>query len=79
MYKLSRDMENMNSYRPEMLLRTAPKVKMKIDFIDKERVRLSPYYMSNQLIWDKIDSSIQTSKPMLEFSNKLRVIDLSEV
>ena len=79
MYKLSRDMENMNSYRPEMLLRTAPKVKMKIDFTDKERVRLSPYYMSNQLIWDKIDSSIQTSKTMLEFSNKLRVIDLSEV
>ena len=51
---------------------------MKIDFTDKERVRHSPYYMSNQL-WDKIDSSIQTSKTMLEFSNKLRVIDLSKL
>ena len=29
MYKLSQDNENVNRYRPEMILRTAPKVKMK--------------------------------------------------
>ena len=38
MYKLSRDVENVNMYRPERVLRTAPKVKMKIDFTDKEWV-----------------------------------------
>ena len=48
MYKLSQDNENVNRYRPEMILRTAPKVKMKKD---KERVRRSPYYIGNQL-WD---------------------------
>ena len=42
MYKLSQDNENVNRYRPEMILRTAPKVKMKIEFTDKERVRRSP-------------------------------------
>ena len=52
MYKLSRDVENVNMYRPERVLRTAPKVKMKIDFTDKERVRRSPYYIGNWL-WDR--------------------------
>ena len=43
-YKLSRDVENVNTYRPERVLRTAPKVKMKTEFRNKERVRRSPYY-----------------------------------
>ena len=38
-----------------------PKVKMKIDFTDKERVRRSPYYLCNQL-WDKLDHSVQLSE-----------------
>ena len=38
MYKLSQDAENVNDYRPHMVLRTAPKVKMKLDYTDKERV-----------------------------------------
>ena len=41
MYKLSREGENRN-YHPEILLRTGPKVKMKIAFTDKERVLRSP-------------------------------------
>ena len=75
MYKLSQNFENVNNYRPEMLLRTAPKVKMKIEFTDKERVRRSPYHLCSQL-WDKIDSSTQTSKNIVEFSRKLRAIDV---
>ena len=35
MYKLSQEAENVNTYRPEVMLRTGPKVKMKIDFTDK--------------------------------------------
>ena len=76
MYKLSREKENVNTYRPEMLLRTAPKVKSKIEFTDKEKVRRSPYYMCNQL-WDKIDSGVQTANSMLEFTKGLWSIDLS--
>ena len=75
MYKLSQNFENVNNYRPEMLLRTAPKVKMKIEFTDKERVRRSPYHLCSQL-WDKIDSSTQASKNIVEFSRKLRAIDV---
>ena len=38
MYKMSLVEENVNDYRPEMLLRTGPNVNMKIDFTDRERV-----------------------------------------
>ena len=71
-------MENVNTYRPERILRTAPKVKMKIEFTDKERVRRSLYYMCNQL-WDKLDSEVQCSDNVFEFANRPRAIDLSDI
>ena len=77
MYKLSLDVENIDTYRPEMLLRTSPKVKMKVPFIDKERVRRSPYYQCNR-IWEKLDSDIQLSKSMFEFKNNLKKLDLRD-
>ena len=76
MYKLSKVEENVNRYRPEILLRTGPKVKMKIDFTDRERVLRSPYYVCNRL-WDKLDNEIQHSENVVEFKNKLRKLDLS--
>ena len=76
MYKLSKDAENVNTYRPEMMLRTAPKVKMKIQFTDKERVRRSPYYLCHQL-WDNIDSQVQTAINMYEFTKGILLKDLS--
>ena len=63
-------------YRPDILLRTGPKVKMKLAFTDKERVLRSPYYMCNRL-WDKLDSTIQLSKDIFEFKSNLKKIDLS--
>ena len=48
MYKLSKDPENVNAYRPEIMLRTGPRVKMKLAFTDKDRVCRSPY-LCNQL------------------------------
>ena len=42
MYKLSKDERNVDRYRPEMMLRTGPKVKMKIAFTSKERVLRRP-------------------------------------
>ena len=68
----------MNDYRPERVLRTAPKVKMKVDFTDKERVRRSPYYKCNRL-WDKLDSSIQTSCNIIEFTRRLHGISLIDL
>ena len=78
MYKLSEVEDNVNRYRPEILLRTGPKVKMKVDFTDRERVLRSPYYVSNRL-WDKLDSEIQHSETIVEFKNKLRRLDLSQL
>ena len=78
MYKLSQDNENVNRYRPEMIQCTAPKVKMKIEFTDKEWVRRSPYYIGNQL-WDKLDSLVQTAKTILGFSNLLRTLGIEEL
>ena len=78
MYKLSRDAENVNTYRPEVTLRTGPKVKMKIAFTDKERVCKSPYYLCNNLL-NKLDSSIQRSKNIYEFKDQLKRVDLTEM
>ena len=78
MYKLSKDENNVEQYRPEMLLRTGPKVKMKIVFTNKERVLRSPYYVCNRL-WDKLDSSVQMAKGVVEFNNLLKRMDLTEL
>ena len=75
MYKLSLDIENVDTRRPEMVLRTGPKVKMKVPFTEKERVKRSPFYVSNRL-WDKMDSNVQTLKSMLEFKNYVKKMDL---
>ena len=77
-YKQSKDPENVNTYRPGIVLRTGPKVKMKLAFTDKDRVYKSPYYLCNQL-WNKLDSKIQLSTSLIEFRESLKKIDLSEL
>ena len=64
MYKLSKVGENVNTYRPGMILHTGPNVKMKVDFTDRERVVRSPYYVCSR-IWDNLDSDIQYSATMI--------------
>ena len=78
MYKLSLKDENLDKYRPDRILRTHPKVKMKVDFTDKERVRRSPYYLGNQF-WDKLDVNVQLSKNLLLFGNEIKKIDVSNL
>ena len=78
MYKLSKIKDNVNEIRHDRLLRTSPKVKMKIPFTDKERVLRSPYYKCNTL-WDRLSSDIQLSENMFEFKAKLRKLDMSEI
>ena len=62
MYKLriSKDPQNVNTYRHEITLCNGPKVKMKLAFTCKDSVCRSPYYLCNQL-WNKLDSNIQLS------------------
>ena len=51
MYKYSQREEYVEQYKPQMELRTRPKVKMKLRNTKKERVLHSPYYLANKL-WD---------------------------
>ena len=69
-YKLSLDDANVNMYRPERMLRTGPKVKMKVPFTDKERVLRSPYYTGTRL-WDSLECNVQHSACMHDFKNAL--------
>ena len=55
----------MNNYRPEMLLRTGPKVKIKIAFTDKTRVLCSSYCKCNRL-WDQLDGVTQMLRNISE-------------
>ena len=78
MYKISKEESNIKRYRPEMLLQTGPKVKMKIAFTNKERVLRSPFYLCNKL-WDKLDSKVQLAKIVVEFKNILNKMDLTDI
>ena len=78
MYKLSREAENVNTYRPEVMLRTGPKVKMKIDFTDKDRVCRSPYYLCNKM-WNKLNSSVQRADTLYAFKKHLKKMDLTGI
>ena len=58
MYRLSHIACNIDRYRPNRVLRTGPKVNMKIGFTGKERVHQSPFYLCKRL-WDKLEADIQ--------------------
>ena len=77
-YKLSQEEENVNMYRPEIVLRTGPKVKMKVEFTNKQRVQSSPYHMCVKL-WDKLDMATQLSNNIYEFKQKIHAMDLSDL
>ena len=73
MYKLSLDENNVNTHRPDITLRTGPKVKMKVVFTDKERVRRSSYYIGSRL-WDTLGSDVQRSLSMFELKNVVKKV-----
>ena len=51
---------------------------MKVDFTDKERVRRSPYYLCNNL-WDKLESMVQKSNTIFEFTRYLGYLNMPEL
>ena len=65
---------NLNTRRPDRILRTGPKVKMKVMFTDKERVLRSPYYVGNR-VWDLLDADVQRSNTMFEFKNVIKKME----
>ena len=68
----------MNNYQPEIMLRTGAKIKIKVEFTDKQRVYRSPYYLCTQL-WDKLEESIQVSNSIFEFKHNIWNFHLSEL
>ena len=75
MYKLSRDDMNVNTHRPDRILRMGPKVKVKVPFTDRERGLCSPYYVGSR-VWDRLDSGIQWSNSIFEFKNGIKNLKL---
>ena len=75
MYKYSQRDEYVEQYKPQMELRTRPKVKMKLHNTKKERVLRCPYYLANKL-WDQLDHVVQNLDTMFEFATAIKKIDL---
>ena len=75
MYKYSQREEYVEQYKPQMELRTRPKVKMKLHTTKKERVLRSPFYLANKL-WDQLDHGVQNLDTMFEFATAIKEIDL---
>ena len=66
---------NVNTHRPDRILLTGPKVKLKVPFTDKERVLRSPYYVGSRL-WDRLDVDFQRSNNIFEFKNVIKKLKL---
>ena len=66
-YKYSQREEYVEQYKPQMELRTRPKVKIKLCNTKKERVLRSPYYLANKLC-DQLDHEVQNLDTMFEFA-----------
>ena len=58
-YKCSLFSENIEHYRSDVVFRTNAKVKMELEFTNKERVSKSPYYLIN---WLNAKSSLTPTK-----------------
>ena len=58
-FKYSKKEENVEMYRPDMVLQGRHKVKMKILYTNKDRVIKSPYYLVVNL-WNQLERDIQT-------------------
>ena len=53
-------------------------MKIKIAFTNKERVLRSLFYLCNKLL-EKLDSTVQLAKNVVEFKNMLNKMDLTDL
>ena len=77
-FKYSKSIENVETRRPDVVLRDRHKVKMKLPYSNKDRVLKSPYYISVNL-WNQLDSDVQNIVSKGEFKKRIRALDLDEL
>ena len=73
-YKCSLKGSNIDSYRPDVVLRTRGKVKLKLEFTIKQRVLKSPYYLLVKL-WNQLDVEGQMAENYFKFSKMCKHLD----
>ena len=78
MYKYSKKIENVEVYRPNIMLRTGPKVKLKLPFTAKDRVIKSSYYLV-VCLWNKLDADLQTADSFMVIKQKLKKFDIDNM
>ena len=78
MYKLSQNHDALNVHRPDRILRNRDKLKLKIAFSNKDRVKKSPFYLCNN-IWKKLSIEMQHCDNIYEFKKHLRKSNLSDM
>ena len=76
MYKLSQNHDALNVNRPDRILHNRDKIKLKIAFSNKDRVKKSPFYLCNN-IWKKLSIESQRCDNIFEFKKHLRKSNLS--
>ena len=70
MYKESKEVTNIDVYRPERVLRSTKHVKMKHKFTRLTKIQRSPYYIRLEL-WDKLPQDIPTMDSKMAFKTAI--------
>ena len=70
MFGQSRNMENIDTYRPERILRRRFKIKLKSKFTRITKIQKSPFYRGISL-WDALPQNIQREQSKIAFKNAI--------
>ena len=77
-YKCSLIVNNLDLYRPNVVLRTRPKEKLKTAYTNKQRVLKSSYYLVS-LLWNQLDVDIQMSENYYRFVKYCKKLDVDNI
>ena len=75
MYKQSHIDNNIDTYRPDRILRSSKKVKMKTPFTRITKIQKSPYYRGIYL-WNELPQDLQNEKDIERFRSAINIYKL---
>ena len=75
MFGQSRNNDNIKYYRPERVLRSNDKVKLKSKFTRISKIKRSPYYRGISL-WNKLPQSMQCEQDKTRFKKAVNGLDM---
>ena len=75
MFGQSRNEMNIDSYRPERILRSRNKVKLKSKFTRINKIQKSPYYRGI-ILWDTIPQNLQCEQSKVNFKNAINRLNI---